>query len=304
LDDAVTQIRRASLIYNPASGRGRGKLGRVGGLLADLRRRGIEAEPFPTTRPGHATELSRRALEQNVDLVVVWGGDGTLNEVVAGMLGSEVPLGLLPGGSVNVFARATGVPLRLGKATKALEVAKPRIIPVGMAGGRPFLLMAGVGLDAEVIRRLDPGFKRVAGVLAFWIRGFSLLATYPFSPFVVRAGGREYTATSVIAGKLPYYGGRYRITPDAAIDEPQLDVVMFQGRWGPAYLRYLAGVLVGQHLRFKDVRHVKTDRLEIEAQSSIYHQLDGELAGHSRVEISVRPCALRVLLPDILSDGK
>jgi diacylglycerol kinase (ATP) len=206
---------------------------------------------------------------------------------------------LLPGGSVNVFARATGIPLRLGKASQALQHAKPRDIPVGMAGGRPFLLMAGIGLDAEVVRRLDPGFKRVAGVFAFWIRGFSLLATYPFSPFIVRIGGREYTATSAIAGKLQYYGGRYVITPDAELDEPQLDVVIFQGRRGWDYLRYLAGVLVGVHLRFKDVQHVKTDRLEIEAQSWISYQLDGEFAGRSPVEISIRSEALRILIPDI-----
>jgi YegS/Rv2252/BmrU family lipid kinase len=299
LADDVMEIRHGFLIFNPASGKGQSKLERVEGLVEDLRRRGIEAVPCPTHRPGHATDLSRRAIEQKVDLVIVWGGDGTLNEVASGMLGSQVPLGLLPGGSVNVFARATGIPLRLGKAMEALERAKPRPIPVGMAGGgRPFLLMAGIGLDAEVIRRLGAGFKRVAGALAFWIRGFSLLATYPFCPFLVRIGEQEYTATSAIAGKLPYYGGRYVLTPDATLDEPKLDVVIFQGRGGAAYLRYLAGVLSGLHLRFKDVQHVKTDRLEIEAEASIYHQLDGELAGSSSVEISVRPRALRVLLPD------
>jgi YegS/Rv2252/BmrU family lipid kinase len=266
--------------------------------LEYLRRHGIEAEPFPTSHPGHATELSRLALGQNVDLVAVWGGDGTLNEAAAGMLGSQTPLGLLPGGSINVFARATGIPLQLEKASRALHTAAPRSIPVGMAGGRPFMFAAGVGLDAEVIRRLHPGLKRIAGKLAFWIRGFSLLPSYPFSPFVVRIGERGYAATSVVAGKLKYYGGRYVITPDAELDEPLLDVVMFQGRRGRDYLRYMVGVLVGSHLRFKDALHVKTDRLNIESNSSIFYQLDGELAGNGPVEISVRADGIRFLLPD------
>jgi YegS/Rv2252/BmrU family lipid kinase len=293
----------AALIYNPASGRGQAKKKRVSRLLEDLRRQGIEAEPFPTRHPGHATELSRRALEQNVDLVAVWGGDGTLNEVAAGMLGSPTPLGLLPGGSVNVFARATGIPLQLKKASRALRTATPRCIPVGMAGGRPFLFAAGVGLDAEVIRRLHPGFKKMAGKLAFWIRGFSLLASHSFSPFGVRIGEMEYEATSVIAGNLKYYGGRYVITPYAELDEPLLDVVLFQGRRGRDYLRYMVGVLGGFHLRFRDALHVKTDRLEIESNSSIFYQLDGELAGRSPVEICVRADAIRFLLPDV-AQGK
>jgi YegS/Rv2252/BmrU family lipid kinase len=291
-------LRRAALIYNPASGRGQAKKKHVGRLLEDLRRHGIEAEPFPTRHADHATELSRRAIEQNVDLVVVWGGDGTLNEVAAGMLGSQTPLGLLPGGSVNVFARATGIPLQLRKSSRVLHTASPRSIPVGMAGGRPFMFAAGVGLDAEVIRRLSPGFKKLAGKLAFWIRGISLLASHPFPPFVVRIGEREHRATSVIAGNLKYYGGRYVITPDAELDEPMLDVVMFQGRRGRDYLRYLVGVLGGFHLRFKDAVHVKTDRLQIESDSSVFYELDGELVGHGPVEINVRAEAIKFLLPD------
>jgi diacylglycerol kinase (ATP) len=296
-------MKHAVLIYNPASGRGQAKRKRLIRLLEDLRRQGIEAEPSPTCHSGHATELARGALDQDVDLVLVWGGDGTLNEVTAGMLGSPVPLGLLPGGSVNVFARATGIPLQLKKAAQALRDCRPQSIPIGVAGGRPFLFAAGVGLDAEVIRRLDPRFKKVAGRWAFWVHGFSLLASYSFPPFVIRIQEREYVATSVIAGNLKYYGGGYVVTPDAKLDEPRLDVVMFQGRRGRDYLRYLVGVLGGFHLRFKDAVHIKTDRLEISSESPIFYQLDGELAGCSPVEIGVRPGGIKVLLPH-MADGK
>lgn len=288
---------RASLIYNPASGRGASKSKRIHRLMQQLDHEGIEASPLPTSSPGHATDLAREAVDRGVDVVLVWGGDGTLNETVWGMLGSFTPIGLLPGGSANVFARAAGIPRRLTKACGALKGYRPRSIPVGVVEGRPFLLMAGIGLDAEVVRRLGRGFKRRLGALAFWIRGLALLATYSYPTFTVRVDGRTHQATTAVAGKLRYYGGGYVITPEARLEEPQLHVVLFQGRGAVAYLRYLFGVLGGLHLRFRDVLHFHADRLEIESSSRVGYQLDGELAGQAPLTIAVRPDGIRMLLP-------
>lgn len=288
---------RARLIFNPASGRGRSKSEQLPELGKQLEDHGIEAEPSPTDAPGHATELAREAADRQFDAVIVWGGDGTLNEVAAGLLGCPMPVGLIPGGSVNVFARATGIPLRLKKACAALARSQPYRIPVGMAAGRPFLLMAGIGIDAEVVRQLNPEFKKRLGKLGFWLKGFAQLASYSYRPFVVRADGKEYQATSVIAGKLRFYGGRYVITPAAHLEEPFLDVVLFQGRGAIAYLRYLVGVLGRFHLRFRDVVSIKTSRFEVESSSPVYYQIDGELGGKAPVTVGVRPAALTVLLP-------
>ena len=101
---------QAALIYNPASGSGQPKEIQLPRLLERLHALGIDARPAPTDSPGHATELAREALRQDASLVIGWGGDGTINEIAAGMLGIETPLGVLPGGTVNVFARATGIP--------------------------------------------------------------------------------------------------------------------------------------------------------------------------------------------------
>lgn len=288
---------RASLIFNPASGRGKSKLDRLHDLISRLESHGVTVEPAPTNAPGHATELAQEAAEREFDAVIVWGGDGTLNEVAAGLVGCPTPVGLIPGGSVNVFARATGIPLRLKKACAVLAQARPCRIPVGTAADRPFLLMAGVGIDAEVLRQFGPEFKKRLGSLGFWLKGFAQLASYSYKPFVVRADGKQYQATSVIAGKLKFYGGRYVITPAARLEDPQLDVVLFQGRGPISYLRYLVGVLGHFHLRFRDVVNIKTSQLDIDSSSSVYYQVDGEFGGKAPVTIGVRPAVLTVLLP-------
>ena len=289
---------RARLIFNPASGRRKTSKSLVR-LLDDLKIQGIKAQPSPTSAPGHATSLAREAAEGGVDVVLVWGGDGTLNEVATGLLGSSVPMALLPGGSVNVFAREVGIPLRARAACRGLVQAEPRTIPVGMVGDRPFLMMAGIGLDAEVVRGLEPGFKRRLGALAFWIRGFALLATHPFPPFTVRIEGDEVMATSLIAGKIRNYGGKYVVTPEARLEKPSLDVMIFQGRSAFAHLRLLLGILGHFHLKLPDVLHFHTTQFEVDASDSIYCQVDGELAGKAPLSVMIRPQALKMLLPPL-----
>ncbi len=293
----TTKATKAILIYNPESGRGRRKQRRLPDLLARLKALGIEADPTPTEAAGHATELARAALQRKVPLVIVWGGDGTVNEVARGMLGSETPLGILPGGTVNVFARETGIPFSLDKACRVLVEGKPKVIPVGMAGERPFLLMAGIGIDGEVVHRLDAGWKKRLGTLAFWILGFRLLASYAFAPLKVRVDGKELEGTGVVAGNVRLYGSGYVITPEARLEEPMLDVVVFQGRSGLDYLRYLFGVAGGFHVKFKDVVHFHAERLEVLATDGQHYQLDGEPAGKVPVQLAIRPNARTVLLP-------
>jgi YegS/Rv2252/BmrU family lipid kinase len=292
-------MEQATLIYNPESGPGQSKKLRIPSLLRTLRELDIDACPAPTVSPGHATILAREALRQDAALVIGWGGDGTLNEIAAGMLGSPTPLGILPGGTVNVFARATGIPRgSLEEACRVLREGRRTRVPVGMAGDRPFLLMAGIGIDGEVVHRIDPAFKKRFGKSAFWLLGFRLLPSYPFSSIVVRADGQEIHGTGLVAGKVRIYGPGYIVTPDARLEEPLLDVVVFQGGRGRDYLRYLVGVAGGFHLRFKDVVRLKAASVDVEGDGQ-HLQLDGEPAGRVPVHLRILPDALTVILPDV-----
>jgi len=286
-----------ALIYNPKSGRGRPKEALLDRALSCLSDAGMKVEVFPTTAPGHATAIAGRVSREGFRRVLSWGGDGTLNEVAAGLVGTETVLGIVPGGTVNVFAREVGIPRTLEESIRVLTEGEPTRIPVGMAGERPFLLMAGVGIDAEVVYRLKAGFKDALGALAFWLDGFRMLASYPMTPLTVRASGREIAATGLIAGKLRRFGPRYFITPAARLDEAKLHVVVFKGRNRRDYLRYLVGVLTGRHLGFADVEHFKTDAVDVSAVERVRVQIDGEPAGYAPVRIGVRDRALSIMLP-------
>jgi diacylglycerol kinase family enzyme len=157
--------------------------------------------------------------------------------------------------------------------------------------------MTGVGLDAEVVHRLKTGFKHALGAAAFWLDGFRMLASYPMPTIRVRSEGREIEGSGLIAGKIRRYGPRYFVTPEARLEEPLLHVVVFRGRNRRDYLRYLAGVVGGFHLRLDDVVSWKTSALTVEADSNVPYQIDGEFAGDTPVELQVRDRALSVVLP-------
>jgi len=249
----ATRNRKVALIFNPRSGRGPSKEKRLPRVESRLKQAGMEVRSWPTEGVGHAIEIAREAAEAELDVAVAWGGDGTLNEVASGLIGTSTAMGVLPAGTVNVFAREVGIPLKLDRALDVLDSGRVCRIPVGFAGERPFLLMAGVGLDGEVVYRLKAGFKDALGAFAFWLDGFRLLASYPMTPLDIRFDGREIVGTGLIAGKIPRYGPRYRITPDARLEEAKLAVVVFKGTHRRDYLRYLVGVLGHFHLKFRDI---------------------------------------------------
>ena len=290
---------RAALVYNPRSGRGHSKDELLSQVLTRLKEAGMEVSPRPTERMGHATEIAREAAEAGFEIAIAWGGDGTLNEVARGLCDSATAMGVLPGGTVNVFAREVGIPLKLSGALDTLVGGRIVRVPMGFADERPFLLMAGVGLDGEVVYRLKSGFKDALGAFAFWLDGFRLLASYPMSPVRVRVGGKEIVGTGLIAGNIRRYGPRYTVTPDARLEEPKLDVVIFTSKNRRDYLRYLLGVLGHFHLRFSDVEHFKTDALSVSVDEGAHVplQLDGEPSGCAPVEIRVQDKALAVVLP-------
>ena len=284
-------------MFNPESGRVRAKETMLGRVLPVFARAGMSVHVQPTERSGHATEIAAQAAREGVERVLGWGGDGTLNEVMRGLAGTETALGVLPGGTVNVFAREVGIPRSIEGAAETFVRGEVRRIPVGVASERPFLLMTGVGLDAEVVHRLKTGFKHALGAAAFWLDGFRMLASYSMPSIRVRSEGRVIEGSGLVAGKTRRYGPRYLITPEARLEEPLLHVVVFRGNKRRDYIRYLAGIVSGFHLRFDDVVSFKTSALTVESDSSVPYQIDGEFAGETPVDLQVRDRALSVVLP-------
>ena len=261
------------------------------------------------------------------------GGDGTINEVVNGLAKSETALAVLPGGTANVWAKEARVPKDPAKAMRVVLDGEPRRVDLGVANGRYFLLMAGVGLDAAIIPRVNPWLKRRAGALAYILAGVpTMIRTKPWQttlhvaqPAAVRraivdgsqpppAGHSPTENTALVveppeemlppiemrmywmlAGNTRNYGGLVNITHHALIDDGLLDVAIMR-RGGLHLIPDGIRVLLGRHERSPNVVYTRTSTLAIETPD-IPVQLDGDYCMDTPLILTTAPQALTVLLP-------
>jgi diacylglycerol kinase family enzyme len=241
-------------------------------------------------------------IQSGCDLIIAAGGDGTINEVANGMLDSGVPLAILPGGTANVLAREIGLPLSMGRAAARLNELQPIRIPAGRlhtpAGHRAFLCMAGAGLDAEIIYRLNLDLKAAAGKLAYYLSGFGQVFR-PLEEFEVTVDGHSHAASFALISRVRNYGGDLEIARGASLLRNEFEVVLFRGRIGMRYLPYLCGVVlrrVNQMAGCCVLRGRSVACASVPARD-IYYQVDGELGGKLPVSAEVVPDALTLLVP-------
>ncbi len=274
---------------------------------ATLQAAGISAELRATSGPGAARQLARQAVEQGAEIVLACGGDGTLNEVVNGLAPGRAALGVLPGGTANIFAREMRLPLDERAAARALGAWKPRRIALGRATwgegnkqSRYFLCLAGMGFDAYVVHSLSRAAARRGGVFAYVWEALRQAARYPFPPIIFRSEAGEAAAGFGVAHRTERYAGWLHLAPGASLFRDELTVSLFTSSRRRRNLRYALAVVTRSHPRLKDVKLFRTRRLECsaaEAARTVYFELDGELAGCLPVRLEVVPDALTVLLP-------
>src|SRR5829696_6901333 len=227
-------LRKAILISNPKTGRYASRRRPVQELASQLESLGVNVELRLTNAPGDAAEIAARAARNGTSDVIVAGGDGTINEAIQGLAGTTARLAIIPRGTANVLARELGLPLDDEQAIAVAAEGKSRKIYLGVAidetteQRRHFVLMAGIGLDASVVRRVQPSLKKRIGKGAFWISGLSHLATWNPRPFTLEIDGDKYTATFATIGKAPRYGGDLAITPGARLDQREFEVCIIQ----------------------------------------------------------------------------
>ena len=303
-----SEIRDAVLILNPNAGGGR-RVPQLDEARRIFRTAGIETELQSTTAPGEATVLARRAVEQSRQLVIVCGGDGTLNEAVNGLACSQVPLAMLPAGTANVLAKELSLPWNLPRAAEHIVRAQYRRIALGLAipeksSGEPryFLSVAGAGPDGTLVAAVRPEIKLRAGILAYWQEGFRQLTRYDFPRFRVTAGDRAIDATLVIVGRTKHYGGPFKITTEADLLRPEFELAFVTTRSAWRYIAYLPLIWAGQLRRARYVEFCKATSLQCAAldSSPVLIQVDGELAGCLPAEFRIVPDALTLAIPNPL----
>ena len=222
-------MKRGLLIYNPTAGQ-RDLRSEMKKVSERVRERGLELINAPTDAPGHATEIVRSFLPTGLDVVVVCGGDGTTSEAACGLAGSNVPLAILPGGTSNVLVRELSIPLDLEEATALLFEGVPRPARLLLANDRPFLLWAGVGLDARIMARTLPFLKRWLGRAGIFFTVAREFFRYEFPRLEVTVDGDRHEATFAVVCHARRYAGDWIIAPEASLDSDEMDVLLFAGR--------------------------------------------------------------------------
>jgi YegS/Rv2252/BmrU family lipid kinase len=288
-----------AIIINPISGGATRDAGRDRAELASalLERAGEPGDVFVTERRGHARQLAQAAVQRAARLVLVWGGDGTINEVASALAFHETPLGIVPAGSGNGLARELGISAKPAEAIRGALAARPRAIDLGELGGRLFVNVAGIGFDAAVAAEFDRPGNRGRGFLAYaGITARTLLRYVPASYRVQLDGERlESRAVLVTVANSPQFGNGARIAPGARVDDGRLDLVIVgeRARWRTIW--QMRRLFTGTVDRVPDCIIRQITRATIESDRPMPFHVDGEpVEGDTRLEARVHPGALRV----------
>jgi diacylglycerol kinase (ATP) len=269
-----------------------------------LASKGIAMEAIPTTGPGTAAYIAREAVDRGADLIVAAGGDGTINEIVNGMVGSKVPLAILPAGTANVLANELGIGKSMERAAESLLNCVPERVALGVLstamGDAPryFLLMAGAGLDAEIVYHLNQGLKDAFGKVAYWISGLSRFGRR-LPEFTVETEGKSYRASFALVSRVRNYGGDLEIARSISLLDDDFEVVLFEGTSTWPYTKYMLGVLARRISGMRGVTILRTRKALFSGaeHGKAYVQVDGESAGGIPASVEIAPAALTLLVP-------
>jgi len=314
-------MRKAILLYNPLSGRRRGRpLPDVEAALAVLRSAGVEASAAPTRAASDATDQTRQAIAEGCDTVFACGGDGTIQDVLQGLVGSNAALGIIPLGTANCLAHDLRLPFSPAEAAQAALTGKPRRIAVGRIeyqdfnGNRAmryFTVTVGIGVDAHLFYNLDPLAKRRFGMAAYVAKATGLWLTHKMENFAVEVGDEgKYARTEVsqlLAVRIRDFGGVLReLAPGASLDRDDLRLVLFQTDSRLAYLRYILRGLFGTNWSVPGIELVHSTGAVCRNGASsagsgkkarIFVEADGELLGTLPADVSMVPDAVTLLAP-------
>ena len=303
------------LIGNPIAGGGAAfKIKKASDFLIS---KGYDVKLMFTGRKGDAEAFAGGAASQPARLVIAAGGDGTYNEVANGLVRSNIPMAILPLGTTSILARELHIPMAL---KKALAIAlNGTILTVNLGKitftrhdswshqtslvTRYFLLMAGIGFDAEATLHVNERIKKLTGKGAYFLSGVQALLHYNPGPITlsIRQGTADsgppgtVTGYGAIVGKACYYGGTFKATPDARITEPYFYVFVTHKKNRGSLFRYIIGVITGKHLTFRDISYFKAGEIIVDGESPV--QLDGDYEGTTPAKIEIERDALKLVTP-------
>jgi YegS/Rv2252/BmrU family lipid kinase len=287
------------IILNPAaqSDKAARLIDHLGKLVGDV-------EIRLSAMPGDSENLARAAIGEGCTTIIAAGGDGTINEVVNGMMGttgderSGITLGILPVGTMNVFAAELGIPMNsLEKAWEVIQRGFVRKIDLPRAGERCFVQLAGAGLDAEVVKRTTRESKKALGPLSYLVSLAQVAGEKPPPITIESADGVVRTGSFVLFGNGRYYGGPFTMFRHGSPIDGLLDVLIFKNQSPWDLFRYMQAILMGQHPNLSDVEYFQTESLLLTSGEQVPYELDGEMVGYLPLRVTLEQKALSVLVP-------
>ncbi len=306
-------------------------------MISLLGERGIDAEAHATTQPEDATRLAREATESGADIIVSYGGDGTLNEVIQGMARGQTALAVWPGGTANVVARDLGIPFDVPELADIIAAGKTNRIALGLAkarsgfrvssfgsednrarietekpdaasqpgtrnskpgtDGRYFVMMAGIGLDASIARGVNKKLKRRTGEFAFWVSGVKHFFQWHGEPFRIEVDGHFYESVFALIGNGKGYGGGMMMTPGAKLEEPWFEIYILS----PMSNNFAYLPALRACMRGKpevaEATLIKGKHIEANSAHEPWVEADGEIIGPLPMTFDIVPDALSVIVP-------
>jgi diacylglycerol kinase (ATP) len=319
-------MRKAALVYNPASGAGSPRRqSQLQSVVAILRNAGVDAQLTVSESSTEAAEKARQALAAGCDTIFACGGDGTIHNLVQVLANSSVALAILPMGTANALAHDLGIPRNLAAAAKAALDGAPRRVALGhvkytKSDGHGstcyFVIAAGVGVDAHLFYGLHGDLKRRLGMAAYYAKAWHLWFRYPMTRFLLQYSEtgseqlKQENVTEMLGVRIRYFGGVLQeLAPGASLDRNDLRLIFCRtaSRW--AYISYVAGALLRRNWRVRGIELVHAEKVSCQyvadretndrrgGERKIYVEADGELLGTLPAEITVVPNALTLLAP-------
>ena len=266
--------------------------------LRQIGERGYEARLELPDSPEGTAQAAGRAAERGDAFVFVLGGDGTVRLAAGAMAGSESALAVLPGGTANVWAKEAGIPRNLHRALDAHLDGQQVAMDLGRADGEPFLLMAGIGWDAEIAATVTPTLKRKLGVLAYVLHGIPMLPRLRTAEVAWSTGGEPAAGQAglIVVSNTRLYGGFLMFSMGASARDGQLDACIFSPRTAGQALRQALRVMVRRHPGADGVHELRTPRFEVPTPG-LPVQLDGDVVGETPVTLTVEREALKMSVP-------
>lgn len=302
-------MRRAYMVYNPAAGRYPSWLltERAANLL---RSSGWEIQLTQTQNSMHIVQLARQAAKEEMDAFFVVGGDGSINQAMQGLVGTQTALAVLPAGTANVWAQELGLPGLTWTRWMALEESALRLskgvfrrVDVGVCNGRPFLLWAGVGLDAFIVHHIEPRSRwekhlAVVQYVASAIRSATLWRGIQLEAKTNDQVVSGHFLLAVVNNVHLYAGGFTQLSPDARLDDGLMDLWLFRGETLSDTVQRIWDLLSGRREKSDQVERISFQSLSMTSISDMFVQVDGEpVEIQGDISIHVQPRALRVLVP-------